>query len=167
MYVDKDADLSIAEKVVFNSKMRRPEICGAAETLLIDEKIKDEAMKILKPLKIAESIGLGYLSLGQPTVSLSGGEAQRLKLVPFFSKKLGKGSVIILDEPTRGLHEQDVGLLLQALEGLISRGTTVLMVEHHLGLLQEGQWMTESGLGAQRRAAESCVALCPCKAFEG
>jgi len=51
VYVDKDADLSIAEKVVFNSKMRRPEICGAAETLLIDEKIKDEAMKILKPLK--------------------------------------------------------------------------------------------------------------------
>ena len=51
VYVDKDADLSIAEKVVFNSKMRRPEICGAAETLLIDEKIKGEAMKILKPLK--------------------------------------------------------------------------------------------------------------------
>ena len=51
VYVDKDADLNIAEKVVFNSKMRRPEICGAAETLLIDEKIKDEAMKILKPLK--------------------------------------------------------------------------------------------------------------------
>jgi glutamate-5-semialdehyde dehydrogenase len=51
VYVDKDADLSIAEKVVFNSKMRRPEICGAAETLLIDEKIKDEAMKILQPLK--------------------------------------------------------------------------------------------------------------------
>ncbi len=51
VYVDKDADLSIAQKVVFNSKMRRPEICGAAETLLIDEKIKDEAMKILKPLK--------------------------------------------------------------------------------------------------------------------
>ena len=51
VYVDKDADLKIAEKVVFNSKMRRPEICGAAETLLIDEKIKDEAMKILKPLK--------------------------------------------------------------------------------------------------------------------
>ena len=51
VYVDKDADLDIAEKVVFNSKMRRPEICGAAETLLIDEKIKTEAMKILKPLK--------------------------------------------------------------------------------------------------------------------
>ena len=51
VYVDKDADLNIAEKVVFNSKMRRPEICGAAETLLIDEKIKDKAMKILKPLK--------------------------------------------------------------------------------------------------------------------
>ena len=51
VYVDKDADLSIAEKVVFNSKMRRPEICGAAETLLIDEKIKDEALKILNPLK--------------------------------------------------------------------------------------------------------------------
>ncbi len=51
VYVDQDADLNIAEKVVFNSKMRRPEICGAAETLLIDEKIKDEAMKILKPLK--------------------------------------------------------------------------------------------------------------------
>ena len=51
VYVDKDADLGIAEKVVFNSKMRRPEICGAAETLLIDEKIKDEAMQILKPLK--------------------------------------------------------------------------------------------------------------------
>ena len=51
VYVDKDADLSVAEKVVFNSKMRRPEICGVAETLLIDEQIKDEAMKILKPLK--------------------------------------------------------------------------------------------------------------------
>jgi excinuclease ABC subunit A len=104
--------------------------------------------KIISRLQPAVDLGLGYLKLGQPSVSLSGGEAQRLKLVPMLARPHGQTSMIILDEPTTGLHFRDVSRLLKVLRDLTERGTTVVMIEHNGDVIAASDWIVEIGPGA-------------------
>ena len=98
------------------------------------------------------SVGLGYLKIGQPATTLSGGEAQRVKL----SKELAKrhlGRVLyVFDEPTTGLHFEDIRQLLEVLHRLVSKGNTVLVIEHNLDFIKTADWLIDLGPegGAQR-----------------
>ncbi|MHA2260997.1 MAG: hypothetical protein ACXAEN_01285 [Candidatus Thorarchaeota archaeon] len=101
--------------------------------------------RILKSLKPAIDVGLEYLVLQQPSVTLSGGEIQRLKIAQELSKKNKKGTMFILDEPTVGQHMEDVDRLVGVLNRLVAEGNTVLVVEHHPHLLSVCDWLIELG----------------------
>lgn len=98
-----------------------------------------------KKLQGAVDLGLGYLIFGQPSISLSGGEAQRLKLASYWAKSRAEGEVLLIDEPTRGLHEQDVEALMHALRKLVALGTTLVIVEHHHALVNGCDWLIDLG----------------------
>ncbi|MFX1506265.1 MAG: ATP-binding cassette domain-containing protein [Promethearchaeota archaeon] len=102
--------------------------------------------KILRPLKAAKEVGLGYLVLRQPRIHLSGGECQRLKIAKELCRKKPKTSTLyILDEPTVGLHLQDVSQLLKILHRLVDEGNTVVVIEHHPHVLAASDWIIEIG----------------------
>ena len=105
--------------------------------------------KIVRRLEPLREVGLGYMRLGQPTATLSGGEAQRLKLAAFLGIRpaSSRGALFLFDEPTTGLHASDVDRLLATLRRLIARGHSVLAVEHHLGFLEASDWILELGPG--------------------
>ena len=104
--------------------------------------------KIVQRLEPALALGLGYLKLGQPSASLSGGEAQRLKLVPHLTARHGTGSLLVLDEPTTGLHFEDVERLLNVLRTLIERGATVVAIEHNADVIDAADWLVTLGPGS-------------------
>ncbi len=103
---------------------------------------------ILKKLEPANALGLGYLKLGQPTLSLSGGENQRLKLAPYMSGSKVESNVLILDEPTRGLHSSDIYALLKVLKDLVQRKLTIVCIEHSSDMIRHADWIVELGPGA-------------------
>ena len=96
-------------------------------------------------LKLLEDVGLGYLKLGQPATTLSGGEAQRIKLSSELSKRQTGKTLYILDEPTTGLHFDDVAKLLGVLDKLVQRNNTVLVVEHELDIIKNSDWIIDLG----------------------
>ncbi len=105
------------------------------------------------------AVGLGYLPLGQPLNTLSGGESQRLKLVRYFgSMSTGEGgTMILLDEPTTGLHRDDVRTLLAVLQSLVDAGNSVVVIEHQMDVIAAADWIIEMGPGAGQRGGR-CVA---------
>jgi len=100
---------------------------------------------IYQKLKTLNDVGLGYIELGQPAPSLSGGEAQRVKLATELSKKGTGKSLYILDEPTTGLHPDDIKKLLFVLKELVNRGNTILIIEHNLDIIKNSDWCIDLG----------------------
>lgn len=100
---------------------------------------------IARHLNTLVDVGLGYVRLGQPATTLSGGEAQRVKLAAELQKRSNGRSVYVLDEPTTGLHFEDVRKLLLVLQGLVDKGNTVITIEHNLDVIKSADWLIDLG----------------------
>jgi excinuclease ABC subunit A len=105
----------------------------------------DSVAGIKRPLQILEDAGLGYLALGQPSNTLSGGEAQRIKLAYELSRSSQTETVYILDEPTTGLHLADIEKLLHVLQSLVEQGNTVIVIEHNLEVVRQADYIIDMG----------------------
>ena len=101
--------------------------------------------KILRKLKTLKDVGLGYVTLGQQSTTLSGGEAQRIKLASELSKKDTGNTIYILDEPTTGLHFQDIKVLLEMINKLVNKGNTVIIIEHNMDVIKSVDHIIEIG----------------------
>jgi len=102
---------------------------------------------IYNKLKTLYDVGLGYIKLGQQATTLSGGEAQRVKLATELSKISTGKTLYVLDEPTTGLHFEDVRILLGVLDKLVQKGNTVVVVEHNLDVIKTADWIIDLGPG--------------------
>jgi excinuclease ABC subunit A len=101
--------------------------------------------KIYKKLKTLQDVGLGYVALGQSSTTLSGGEAQRIKLATELSKRDTGNTLFILDEPTTGLHFEDIRVLLEVLNHLVNKGNTVVIIEHNLDVIKQVDHIIDIG----------------------
>jgi len=101
--------------------------------------------KITRKLKVLDEVGLGYLRLGQSATTLSGGEAQRIKLASYLARETSEKTLFIFDEPTTGLHFDDINKLLVAFRRLIEAGGTVLIIEHNLDVIKSADWLIDLG----------------------
>ncbi len=100
---------------------------------------------ILRKIKTIQDVGLGYIKLGQPSTTLSGGESQRVKLATELSKKDTGKTLYILDEPTTGLHFEDIRILMGVLQTLVDKGNTVIIIEHNLDVIKLADWIIDMG----------------------
>ena len=115
--------------------------------MTIDESVPffENIPKIYRKLKTIQDVGLGYLTLGQQSTTLSGGEAQRIKLASELSKKDTGNTFYILDEPTTGLHFEDIRVLMEVLQKLVEKGNTVLIIEHNLDVIKMADYIIDIG----------------------
>jgi excinuclease ABC subunit A len=104
-----------------------------------------EHTRLSAKLKVLDDVGLGYLRLGQSATTLSGGEAQRIKLTSYLSQATSRGTLYICDEPTTGLHFEDIAKLLAAFERLIENGASLLIIEHNLDIIRAADWIIDLG----------------------
>ncbi len=114
----------------------------------------DSGSEISTELKVLENVGLGYLRVGQPLNTLSGGESQRLKLVRHLSDASDNRNLFIFDEPTTGLHFDDVAILLRLFQQLVDRGHSLVVVEHNMDVIKSADWIVDLGPEAGDRGGE-------------
>jgi excinuclease ABC subunit A len=100
---------------------------------------------ISRHLRTLTDVGLGYVRLGQPATTLSGGEAQRVKLASELQKRSNGRTIYVLDEPTTGLHFEDINKLLQVIQGLVDKGNSVIVIEHNLDVIKSADWLIDMG----------------------
>ena len=105
----------------------------------------DAVPNILHKIKTIQDVGLGYIKLGQPSTTLSGGESQRVKLATELSKRDTGKTLYILDEPTTGLHFEDIRILMDVLQQLVNRGNTVIIIEHNLDVIKLADYIIDMG----------------------
>ena len=117
-------------------------------------KIFSSFQPIYKRLETLKDVGLGYLKLGQPATTLSGGEAQRVKLSTYLSKRATGKTLFILDEPTTGLSFEDCNSLIKILHRLVDSGNSVLLIEHHLDIIKNSDYIIDLGPGAGKEGGQ-------------
>ena len=137
----------------FNEEVLRVSVDGKSVadvlTMTVDEVLDwlDDDAAIRRALTPLQRLGLGYLALGQPLSTLSGGEAQRLKIARAMRSRVGN-HLVVLDEPSAGLHPQDVQCLIRTMHDLVRQGASVLVVDHDLDVLRAADWIIDLGPGA-------------------
>jgi excinuclease ABC subunit A len=110
-----------------------------------NEKTGSTEKRIIKKLKPLQDVGLGYIKLGQPSSTLSGGESQRVKLAFYLSNEHPDPTIYVFDEPTTGLHFHDINVLLKALNALIAKGHTVIIIEHNMEVIKNADHVIDLG----------------------
>ena len=106
---------------------------------------------ILSKIKVLQDVGLGYIKLGQPSTTLSGGESQRVKLATELAKRDTGKTLYVLDEPTTGLHFEDIRVLLGVLNKLVDKGNTIIVIEHNLDVIKSADYLIDMGPEGGRR----------------
>ena len=117
-----------------------------------------EYRQLVNGLKTLQDVGLGYIKLGQPAPTLSGGEAQRIKLAAELAKTGSGHTVYVLDEPTTGLHFEDLRKLLIVLHRLVKQDNTVVVIEHNLDMIKNADWIIDMGPEGGDKGGEILVA---------
>lgn len=113
--------------------------------------------KILQKIKVLQDVGLGYIKLGQPSSTLSGGESQRVKLATELAKKDTGKTLYILDEPTTGLHFEDIRTLMTVLNRLVDKGNTIIVIEHNLDVIKLADYIIDMGPEGGRKGGEVVI----------
>ena len=116
---------------------------------------------ILNRIKVLQDVGLGYLKLGQPSTTISGGESQRVKLAAELAKRDSGKTLYVLDEPTTGLHFEDIRVLMNVLDRLVDRGNTVIVIEHNMDVIKQADWVIDMGPEGGRRGGQVVTAGTP------
>ena len=148
---DVYVDCEVCHGSRFNSETLEVEYKGkniaAVLNMTVDEALEffDAIPKIKRKLQTISDVGLGYVQLGQSATTLSGGEAQRMKLASELHKKATGKTLYILDEPTTGLHSDDINRLLKVLQRLVDKGNTVLVIEHNLDVIKSADYLIDLG----------------------
>ena len=143
-------------------KYKDKSICEVLE-MTVDEGVKffKAQPSIREKLLALQEVGLGYIHIGQSATTLSGGEAQRIKLAKELSKRATGRTLYILDEPTTGLHSNDIAKLLDVLHKLVDTGNTVLVIEHNLDVVKTSDWVIDIGPGGGNKGGKLVVAGTP------
>ena len=115
--------------------------------MTVDEAVEffDSVPSVLRKIKTLQDVGLGYIKLGQPSTTLSGGEAQRIKLATELSRRGTGNTIYILDEPTTGLHFEDIKKLLKILQQFADQGNTVVVIEHNMDVIKQADYIIDLG----------------------
>lgn len=116
---------------------------------------------ILSKVKVLQDVGLGYIKLGQPSTTLSGGESQRVKLATELAKRDTGKTLYVLDEPTTGLHFEDIRVLLGVLNKLVDKGNTIIVIEHNLDVIKSADYLIDMGPEGGRRGGQLLFAGTP------
>lgn len=143
-------------------KYKNKSICDVLE-MTVDEGVTffSAQTSIREKLLALQEVGLGYINIGQSATTLSGGEAQRIKLAKELSKRATGRTLYILDEPTTGLHTNDIAKLLDVLHKLVDAGNTVLVIEHNLDVIKTSDWVVDIGPGGGNKGGKVVVSGTP------